>query len=69
LANRELSITTIALDVGFSETSEFTAAFHRLTQGRIAEARSLLQWVYDRFSDGFENADLKAARAYLDCWQ
>jgi AraC family transcriptional regulator len=31
LANRELSITTIALDVGFSETSEFTAAFHRLT--------------------------------------
>jgi len=31
LANRELSITAIALDVGFSETSTFTAAFHRLT--------------------------------------
>ncbi len=31
LANRELSITTIALDVGFSDTSTFTAAFHRLT--------------------------------------
>jgi AraC family transcriptional regulator len=31
LANRELSITTIALAVGFSETSTFTAAFHRLT--------------------------------------
>jgi len=31
LANRELSITTIALDVDFSETSKFTAAFHRLT--------------------------------------
>jgi AraC family transcriptional regulator len=31
LANRELSVTTIALDVGFSETSTFTAAFHRLT--------------------------------------
>src|SRR6266850_1703536 len=31
LANRELSITTIGLDVGFSETSTFTAAFHRLT--------------------------------------
>jgi len=31
LANRELSITTIALDIGFSETSTFTAAFHRLT--------------------------------------
>jgi AraC family transcriptional regulator len=31
LANRELSITAIALDVGFSETSTFSAAFHRLT--------------------------------------
>ena len=31
LANRELSVTTIALNVGFSETSTFTAAFHRLT--------------------------------------
>src|SRR5216683_101009 len=31
LANRELSVTAIALDVGFSETSTFTSAFHRLT--------------------------------------
>jgi AraC family transcriptional regulator len=31
LANRELSVTAIALDVGFSETSTFTTAFHRLT--------------------------------------
>ena len=31
LADRELSVTTVALDVGFSETSTFTAAFHRLT--------------------------------------
>jgi AraC family transcriptional regulator len=31
LANRELSVTTIALDIGFSETSTFTAAFHKLT--------------------------------------
>src|ERR1700687_2885747 len=31
LADRELVFTTIALDVGFSETSTFTAAFHRLT--------------------------------------
>src|SRR4030088_1124111 len=30
LANRELSVTAIALDLGFSETSPFTAAFHRL---------------------------------------
>jgi predicted ATPase/DNA-binding winged helix-turn-helix (wHTH) protein len=38
-------------------------------QGRIAEARSLLQLVYDRFSEGFETADLKTAKAYLDSWQ
>src|SRR5712672_503493 len=31
LANRELSVTAIALEVGFSETSTFSAAFHRLT--------------------------------------
>ena len=31
LANRELSITAIAINLGFSETSTFTAAFHRLT--------------------------------------
>jgi predicted ATPase/DNA-binding winged helix-turn-helix (wHTH) protein len=37
-------------------------------QGRIAEARSLLQSVYARFSEGFETADLKAAKAYLDSW-
>jgi hypothetical protein len=34
--------------------------------GRTAEARSLLQSVYDRFSKGFETGDLKAAKAYLD---
>jgi AraC family transcriptional regulator len=31
LTNRELSVMAIALDVGFSDTSTFTAAFHRLT--------------------------------------
>jgi AraC family transcriptional regulator len=31
LANRQLSITAISLDIGFSDTSTFTAAFHRLT--------------------------------------
>jgi AraC family transcriptional regulator len=31
LANPELSITAIAIAIGFSETSTFTAAFHRLT--------------------------------------
>jgi predicted ATPase len=38
-------------------------------QGRIAEARSLLQSVYDRFSEGFETADLKTAKAFLVSWQ
>src|SRR5258706_283270 len=37
-------------------------------QGRIAEARSHLQSVYDRFGEGFESADLKTAKAYLDSW-
>jgi AraC family transcriptional regulator len=31
LADRELSVTTIGLTIGFSDTSTFTAAFHRLT--------------------------------------
>ena len=38
-------------------------------QGRIADARSLLQSVYDRFSEGFETADLKTAKTYLNSWQ
>jgi predicted ATPase len=37
-------------------------------QGRIVEARSLLQSVYDRFSEGFQTADLKTAKEYLDSW-
>jgi AraC family transcriptional regulator len=31
LANDQLSVTAIASDIGFSDTSTFTAAFHRLT--------------------------------------
>jgi len=31
LANRERSVTAIALEVGFSDTSTFTSAFHKLT--------------------------------------
>jgi len=31
LANHEVPITAIALDIGFSDLSTFTAAFHRLT--------------------------------------
>jgi predicted ATPase/DNA-binding winged helix-turn-helix (wHTH) protein len=35
-------------------------------QGRTAEASSLLQSAYDRFSEGFETADLKTAKALLN---
>ena len=35
-------------------------------QGRPAEGMTLLQPVYDRFTDGFDTADLKAAKALLD---
>jgi predicted ATPase len=38
----------------------------RRDQGRIKEARELLTPVYDRFTEGFETADLKAAKALLD---
>src|SRR5205814_1052240 len=41
----------------------------RRDQGRSAEALALLQPVYDRFTEGFETADLKAARALLDSLQ
>jgi predicted ATPase len=35
-------------------------------QGRCADAMALLQPVYDRFTQGFDTADLKAAKALLD---
>jgi predicted ATPase/DNA-binding winged helix-turn-helix (wHTH) protein len=35
-------------------------------QGRSADALALLQPVYDRFTEGFDTADLKAAKALLD---
>ena len=35
-------------------------------QGRPADAMALLQPVYDRFTEGFETADLKAAKMLLD---
>jgi predicted ATPase len=38
--------------------------------GRRDEERKRLVCIYDRFSEGFETHDLKAARALLDeiCW-
>jgi predicted ATPase/DNA-binding winged helix-turn-helix (wHTH) protein len=38
-------------------------------QGRSPDALALLQPVYDRFSEGFDTADLKAARTLLDAVQ
>ena len=35
-------------------------------QGRTEEARQLLALIYDRFTEGFETADLKAAKRCLD---
>jgi predicted ATPase len=35
-------------------------------QSRPAEALALLQPVYDRFTEGFDTADLRAAKALLD---
>ena len=36
------------------------------TQGRGDEARQLVAQVYDRFTEGFETPDLRAAKAFLD---
>jgi len=41
----------------------------RRDQGRPADATALLQPVYDRFTEGFETADLRSARALLDTLQ
>jgi predicted ATPase len=38
----------------------------RVTQGRQTEARQILAPVYNRFTEGFGTADLRAARAVLD---
>jgi predicted ATPase len=35
-------------------------------QGRRADGLALLQPVYDRFTEGFDTADLKAAKTLLD---
>ena len=34
--------------------------------GKTAEAHDLLSAVYDRFTEGFDTADLKTARALID---
>jgi predicted ATPase/DNA-binding winged helix-turn-helix (wHTH) protein len=49
-------------------TSVSLARLHH-DRGWTSEARGLLQPVYDRFSEGFETADLKSAKAYLNLLQ
>jgi len=34
-------------------------------QGHLGKAKALLQPIYDRFTEGFDTADLKAAKAIL----
>ncbi len=38
----------------------------RVSEGRGGEARQLLAQVYDRFTEGFQTPDLRAAKAFLD---
>ena len=38
----------------------------RMAQGRQGEVRQLLAPVYDRFTEGFDTPDLRAARTLLD---
>jgi predicted ATPase/DNA-binding winged helix-turn-helix (wHTH) protein len=40
----------------------------RHDQGRTAEARDVLMAAYGRFDEGFDTADLAAARSLLDAW-
>jgi predicted ATPase/DNA-binding winged helix-turn-helix (wHTH) protein len=41
----------------------------RVNQGRGDEARQLVAQVYDRFTEGFETPDLRAAKAFLNEFQ
>src|SRR6202051_239581 len=53
-----------ALSSGLGTSTSLARLQH--DQGRTVEASSLLQSVYDRFSEGFETADLKTAKALLN---
>jgi predicted ATPase len=41
-------------------------ARHRCNQGRSAEAHDLIRLIYEQFTDGFDTADLQAARILLN---
>ena len=46
--------------------SALSLARLRVRQGRPDDARPILAPVYDRFTEGFETADMRAARAMLE---
>jgi len=49
--------------VRIARSHELGQARHR--DARTAEADELLSGVYDRFTEGFDTADLKIARAFI----
>jgi predicted ATPase len=52
--------------VGVQSTPNLVACGTVSFNGRSADAAALLQPVYDRFTEGFTTADLRAAKALLD---
>jgi hypothetical protein len=46
--------------------SAVSVARLRMTQGRDGEAKKILAPVYERFTDGYDTTDLRAARTMLD---
>jgi predicted ATPase len=63
---RALSIAQEQQAQGWSLRAATSLARLWLAQGRGAEARKLLAPVYDQFTEGFDTADLRAAKTLLD---
>lgn len=51
--------------IGWELRAAITMARLRVSQGRSQEAREMLSKIYDRFTEGFQTQDLKAAAALL----
>ena len=68
--SRELFWTSTRLGALSWELRVATSAARVLcTQDRAADAKATLQPVYDRFTEGFETADLEMAKTRLDTLQ
>ena len=63
---RALSIAHEQRALGWSLRAATSLARLWLAQGRGAEAQKLLAPVYNRFTEGADTGDLRAARALLD---